>query len=60
MKALIRGRVLRPIAKRYFRPRWKNDTKYQERLLRYFIVQNTRTVRWKKHDFSRIKAISDF
>lgn len=60
MKALIRGKIIRPLAKRYFRPTWKSDNTYQERLLRYFIIQNTQTVRWKKYWFSSIKTIQDF
>ncbi len=60
MKALIRGRLIRPLAKRFFCPKWKSDNTYQERLLRYFIIQNTQTVRWKKYWFSAIKTIEDF
>lgn len=60
MKALIRGRLIRPIAKRYFRPKWKNDSTYQEKLLRYFIIQNTQTVWGKKYGYKTIKNIQDF
>jgi GH3 auxin-responsive promoter len=60
MKINLRGKILRPFAKRFFSPKGKNDITYQERLLRYFIVQNTRTIRGKKYWFSAIKTMSDF
>ena len=60
MKIIIRGTLLRPLAKRYFRPRLQGDNVYQEDLLHYFIMQNTRTVWGKKYCFSTIKNIADF
>lgn len=60
MKTLIRWKILRHIAKRYFLPRGKQDETYQENLLRYFVVQNIHTLRGQKHQFSAIRTISDF
>jgi hypothetical protein len=56
----MRAKLLRPLAKWYFRPRWQSDDRYQGRLLIYFVMQNVKTVRWKKYWFSHIKTIADF